>query len=370
MQTTLDVRTAAALALALSLGGAVTGCNKNANQTPSDTQASASAATQSPGGNITLNGAGSSFIYPLLSKWSADYQKVVPAVQINYQSVGSGAGIRQVIAKTVQFGATDSPMTDDQLKEAGAPVLHIPLTMGAVVPTYNLPDLPHAIRFTPDALVHIFLGDIKTWNDPKIASANPDLKLPATPVVVVHRSDGSGTTFVLVDYLSKVSPEWKTKVGAATSVNWPVGIGGKGNEGVSGTVRQTPGAIGYVELTYALQNKLPAGEIKNQAGNFVAPSIEAVTAAASGALSTIPDDLRYSITNASGDKAWPVSGTVWALVYQNMPAGPERKSLAAFLRWSLHDGQKACAPLSYAPLPTELIQKGEAKLDLLEPPSK
>jgi phosphate transport system substrate-binding protein len=238
------------------------------------------------------------------------------------------------------------------------------------VPTYNLPDLSHAIRFTPETLTHIFLGDIKTWNDPKIASINPDLKLPSTPIVVVHRSDGSGSTFIFADYLSKVSPDWKTKVGAATSLNWPVGVGGKGNEGVAGTVTQTPGAIGYVELTYALQNKLPLGELKNQAGNFISPTIDSVTTAAAGALATIPDDLRYSITNSTGDKAWPISGTTWAIVYQNMPAGPERKTLVGFLRWALRDGQKACTPLSYAPLPAELVQKAEAKLDLLEPAKK
>jgi phosphate transport system substrate-binding protein len=366
MLNTLDIRTAAAFALAF----AVTGCNKSAPPSSDNTQASASAATQAPAGNVPLNGAGSSFVYPLMSKWSADYQKIVPTAQINYQSVGSGAGIRQLIQHTVQFGATDGPMTDDQLKEAAAPVLHIPLVMGAIVPTYNLPDLPHAIRFTSDALTHIFLGDIKAWNDPKIASVNPDLKLPSTPIVVVHRSDGSGSTYIFADYLSKVSPDWKTKVGVATSLNWPVGIGGKGNEGVAGTVRQTPGAIGYVELTYALQNKLPTGEIKNQAGTFISPTIESVTAAAAGALSSIPDDLRYSITNSAGDKAWPVSGTVWAILYQNMPAGPERKALVGFLRWALHDGQKACEPLSYAPLPAELVQKAEAKLDLLEPAKK
>ncbi len=365
MLSTLGFRTTAVLALAFAFAA----CNKS-SPTPSDTQASSSAATQASGGNITINGAGSSFVYPLLSRWSADYQKVSPTVQINYQSVGSGAGIRQVIAHTVQFGATDGPMTDDQLKEAGAPVLHIPLVMGAIVPTYNLPELPHAIRFTSDALTHIFLGDVKTWNDPKIASANPDLKLPSTPVVVVHRSDGSGSTYIWADYLAKVSPEWKTKVGVATSLNWPVGIGGKGNEGVAGTVRQTPGAIGYVELTYALQNKLPLGEIKNAAGSFIAPTIESVTAAAAGALATLPDDLRYSITNSPGDKAWPASGTTWAIVYQNMPAGPERKSLVSFLRWTLQDGQKACAPLSYAPLPAELVEKAAAKLDLLEPAKK
>jgi len=239
-----------------------------------------------------------------------------------------------------------------------------------VVPVYNIPGVTGELKFTPDALAGIFLGEIKTWNDAKIASANSDMKLPATPIEVVHRSDGSGTTYVWVDYLSKISPEWKTKVGTATSVNWPVGLGGKGNEGVAGTVRQTPGSIGYVELTYALQNKMPVGQIKNQAGNFIEPTIDAVTAAAAGALSAIPDDLRYSLTNSPGDKAWPVSGTTWAVVYQDIPAGPERKAIVGFLRWALHDGQKFCAGLNYAPLPSELVQRADAKLNLIEPAAK
>ncbi len=358
MRLTLDLRTLVPVALALALAA----CDKN--QTPSDKTAapSASAATQAPV-NVPLNGAGSTFIYPLLSKWSSDYQKLFPTVQINYQSIGSGGGIRQLIAHTVQFGATDGPMTEEQLKEAKSPVVHIPLVMGAIVPTYNLADLAKPIRFTPEALVGIFLGDIKSWNDPKIAAANQDLKLPKTAIVVVHRSDGSGSTYIWTDYFSKVSPDWKTKVGVATSVNWPTGIGGKGNEGVAGTVRQTPGAIGYVELTYALQNKMPVGQIKNQAGKFVDPTIESVTAAAAGALPTIPDDFRYSITNSPGEGAWPASG----VIYQDMPAGPERKALVGFLHWALHDGQKACAPLSYAPLPSELIGRVEPKLSAIEP---
>jgi phosphate transport system substrate-binding protein len=326
---------------------------------------STTSATDNP--NVSLNGAGSTFVYPMMSKWSAEYEKVAPAVHVNYQSIGSGGGIRQFIARTVQFGATDGPMTDDQIKEAKSPVLHIPLTMGAVVPTYNLPKMAHSIRFTPEALVGIFLGQVKTWNDPALAQPNPDLTLPSTPIVVVHRSDGSGTTYVWVDYLSKVSPEWKTKVGTATSVNWPVGLGGKGNEGVAGTVQQTPGAIGYVELTYALQNKMSVGEVKNQAGNFVEPNIDSVTAAAAGAIATIPDDLRYSITNASGDKAYPISGTVWALVFQDMPAGPERKGLVGFLRWIVKDGQSMCGPLNYAPLPKELAERALKKLESVEP---
>jgi phosphate transport system substrate-binding protein len=322
------------------------------------------------GGSVAINGAGSTFIYPVMSKWSSEYQKVSPTTQINYQSIGSGGGIRQLIAHTVQFGCTDGPMTDEQLKEAKKPVFHVPLVMGAVVPTYNLPALAHAIRFTPEALAGIYLGTIKTWNDPKLTEANADLKLPATPIVVVHRSDGSGTTYVWTDYLSKISPEWKSKVGFATSVNWPTGLGGRGNEGVSGTVRQTPGAIGYVELTYAMQNKMPAGEVKNKAGNFVQPTIDSVTAAAAGAVASLPDDLRYSITDAPGDKAWPISGTTWAVVYKDMPAGPDRTAVVSFLRWALHDGQKFCAPLDYAQLPPELVKRAEAKLDQVEPAKK
>ncbi len=322
------------------------------------------------GESVTLNGAGSTFVYPMMSKWSSDYQKLSPTVLINYQSIGSGGGVRQFTARTVQFGASDSPMTDEQLKEAKSPVLHIPLVMGAVVPTYNLPALPHAIRFTPDALADIFLGKVKTWNHPEIASANADLTLPSTPLVVVHRSDGSGTTYVWVDYLSKVSPEWKASVGAATSVQWPVGLGGKGNEGVAGTVQQTPGAIGYVELTYAIQNKMPVGQVKNQAGNFVEPTIDSVTEAAAGVVPTVPADLRYSITNSPGDKAYPISGTTWALLHGDMPAGPERSALVGFLRWVLHDGQNFCAPLDYARLPQELVNRAEKLLDSVEPAAK
>ncbi|MGO8998557.1 MAG: phosphate ABC transporter substrate-binding protein PstS, partial [Polyangiaceae bacterium] len=308
--------------------------------------------------------------YPLYTKWISEFTKTQPGLRINYQSIGSGGGIRQLIAKTVQLGATDGPMTDDQLKEAKGPVLHIPLTMGAVVPTYNLPSLPHAINFTPEALAGIFLGQIKAWNDPALASANPDLTLPSTPIVVVHRSDGSGTTYVWVDYLSKVSADWKSKVGFATSVNWPVGIGGKGNEGVAGSVQQTPGSLGYVELTYALQNKMPVGHVKNLAGNFIEPTIDSVTAAAAGALANVPDDLRYSITNAAGDKAYPIAGTTWAVVYQDMPAGAERSGLVGFLRWVLTDGQSLCPPLNYAPLPKELASRALKKLDSIEVASR
>ena len=356
-------------ALGVAVGLLATGCKGSSSSPSGESQAASVPPTsQVQNQSQTLNGAGSTFVYPLMSKWAAEYQKTAPTVQINYQSIGSGGGIRQLISRTVNFGATDGPMTDDQLKEAKSPVLHIPVVMGAVVPTYNLPELAHPIRFTPEALAGIFLGQIKTWNDPALASANKDLKLPATPLVVVHRADGSGTTYVWVDYLSKVSPEWKTKVGVATSVNWPVGLAGKGNEGVAGTVRQTPGAIGYVELIYALQNKMAVGPVKNQAGNFVEPTIESVTAAAAGALSTIPDDLRYSITNSAAEKGYPISGTTWALVYQDMPAGAERKALLGFLHWAIHDGQKFCTPLDYAPLPDELVKRADAKLNLIQSP--
>ncbi len=343
------------------------GCSKSS---ASGSPAAGSSAPLAPTGPVTLNAAGSTFVYPMMSKWSSEYQKIDPNLQVNYQSIGSGGGIRQLIARTVQFGATDGPMTDEQLRDAKSPVLHVPLVMGAVVATYNLPNLAHAIKFTPEALAGVYLGAVKEWDDPAIAKANADLKLPSTPIVVVHRSDGSGTTYVWVDYLSKVSPEWKTKVGVATSVNWPVGLGGKGNEGVSGTVQQTPGAIGYVELTYALQNKMPVGVVKNQAGNFIEPTVAAVTAAAAGALSTIPDDLRYSITNSPASDGYPISGTTWAILYQDMPAGPQRKGAVGFLRWALHDGQKYCAALDYARLPEDLVKKATAKLDLVEPPAK
>ena len=318
------------------------------------------------GETIKLNAAGSTFVYPLMSKWSSEYQKVAHGVEVNYQSIGSGGGIRQLVAHTVQFGATDGPMTDEQLKEAKSPVVHIPLAMGAVVPTYELAALAHPIQFTAETLAAIFLGQITTWNDPRLAAANPDLTLPASPIVVIHRSDGSGTTYVWVDYLSKVSPEWRTKVGTATSVNWPVGLGGKGNEGVAGLVKQTPGAIGYVELTYALQNKMPVGSVKNRAGNVITPTIDSVTAAAAGALSSIPDDLRYSITDSPGPQAWPISGTTWAVIYADMTAGPARRAVLGFLRWTLHDGQRFCGALDYAPLPGDLVKRADAKLAALE----
>lgn len=350
-----------AISYAVLLGLLGVGCRQ-----ASEASGSGSNAATSTGGAI-LNGAGSTFVYPLMSRWTSDYQRVDPNVRLNYQSIGSGGGIRQVLAKTVDFGATDGPMTAEQSAEAQAPVLHIPLVLGAVVPTYNLPPLAHPIRFTPEALAGIFLGEVKVWNDPRLAADNADLALPATPIVVVRRSDGSGTTHVWTEYLSKVSPAWKAKVGNATSIEWPVGLGGRGNEGVAGTVRQTPGALGYVELTYALQNQMPVGQVRNRAGRFVSATIESVMAAAASTVAAIPEDLRYSMTEPEGAAAWPISGTTWALVRTDMPGGPARRAVASFLRWALADGQKACAPLHYAPLPVELAARGRAKLAAFEP---
>jgi phosphate transport system substrate-binding protein len=323
-------------------------------------------ATLPPSAMVTVEGAGSSFIFPLMQRWSEEYPKIAPNVDINYQPIGSHEGVFQLRNKSVDFAASDAPLTDDQLRDARAPVVHIPLAMGAVVPTYNLPPLPHPVRFTPEALSRIYLGEIKNWRDPRIAAENPDLSLPSSPIVVVHRRDGSGTTYVWTDYLSKVSADWKSKVGASTLVDWPVGIEGLGNEGVADVVRKTPGAIGYVESTYATRNKMPVGLVRNKAGRYVQPSLDSVTAASASVLADLPDDLRYSITDAPGETAWPVSGTTWAVVYGSREAsgetGPDRNATLGFLRWALHDGQRFCADLGYAPLPAELVRRADAKL--------
>jgi phosphate ABC transporter phosphate-binding protein len=319
------------------------------------------------GHRVALIGAGSTFIHPLMWRWIQEYPTLVASEPIDYQPVGSTDGIRRWFEHAAQFAASDAPLTDDQVREAKGAATHVPLALGAVVPTYNLPDLPHAIRFTPDALASIFLGKTKAWNDSTIAAANPDLRLPATPIEVVHRSDGSGTTYVWTEYLSKVSPEWKSTVGASTSVRWPVGRGTPGNYGVESTVLLFSGSIGYVELTYALQNKMAVGQIRNKAGHFVEPTLGSVAAAAESALSVIPEDLRYSITDASGDDAWPASGTTWAIVDGAMASGPQRTHLIAFLRWAIHDGQKYCAPLDFTPLPSVLVEAANDKLNRIEP---
>jgi phosphate transport system substrate-binding protein len=308
-----------------------------------------------------INGAGATFPYPIYSKWFDEYHKLHPDIQINYQSIGSGGGIRQVIAGTVDFGASDGPMTDEQLQDYkgkyGHDILHFPTVLGADVPTYNIPGFRGELKFTPEALAGIFLGKITKWNDPDIARANPGVNLTGDDIVVVHRSDGSGTTYVWVDYLSKVSEEWKTKVGKGTSVNWPVGLGGKGNEGVAGLVKQTPNSIGYVELIYAIQNNMPYGQVRNSSGSFVKADLLSVTAAAAGAAKEMPDDFRVSITNAPGKNAYPIASFTWLLVPSTIQDGAKRKVITDFLHWMLNDGQKLAEPLAYARLPKEVVAK-------------
>src|SRR5574337_397611 len=310
---------------------------------------------------MLVNGAGATFPYPIYSKWFDEYAKVDPSARFNYQSIGSGGGIRQIIERTVDFGATDGPMTDEQLKKAPGELFHIPTVLGAVVATYNLPGNPK-LRFTPDLLADIFLGKITKWNDDRIKAVNAEANLPNAPIVVVHRSDGSGTTYIWVDYLSKVSKEWEQRVGRGTSVNWPVGLGGKGNEGVAGQVKNTPGALGYVELAYAITNKLPAAVIRNQAGKFVEPTIESTTAAAAGAAKNMPSDFRVSLTNPPGADAYPIASFTWLLVYKDQPNEAKGKALVKFLWWAIHDGQKYPSALLYAPLPAPVVKQLEAKI--------
>ena len=304
----------------------------------------------------TLNGAGATFPYPMYSKWFSDYHTLHPDVEINYQSIGSGGGIRQVLAQTVDFGASDGPMTDQQLAEAKFKILHIPTVLGAVVPAYNIPGVTGEIKFTPEALAGIFLGKISKWNDSAITSANPGINFPSTDIIVVHRSDGSGTTYIFTDYLSKVSPEWASGPGKGTSVKWPVGLGGKGNEGVAGQIRQLPGSIGYVELIYAVQNKIPYGVVRNAAGVYVKASLESVTAAA-GSMKSMPADFRVSITNAPGKDAYPICSFTWLLIPEVSKDPAKGKILRDFLNWMVDEGQKETAALTYAPLPTNVAAK-------------
>ncbi len=303
---------------------------------------------------MMINGAGATFPYPIYSKWFDEYAQVDPSVRFNYQSIGSGGGQKQIMAQTVDFGASDGPMSDDNLSKAPGKILHLPTVAGAVVISYSLEGSP-ALKLDGETIANIFLGKIKNWNDPKIAAANPGVKLPDKEIIVVHRSDGSGTTFIFTDYLSKVSPEWKEKAGNNTSVNWPTGIGGKGNEGVAGQVRQTPGAIGYVELIYAIQNKMSYAEIKNSEGEFVKPTMESVTAAL--ATANIPDDFRFSMTNAPGKGAYPIAGATWLLVYEQQKDANKGKKLVEFLKWSLTKGEEMARQLDYAPLPKPLQER-------------
>jgi len=325
----------------------VAACGGNQSQTPDQGSAA-------PGSTVQINGAGATFPNPIYSKWFSEYNKVHPNIQINYQPIGSGGGIRQLTSQTVFFGASDGPMTDEQLKAAPGPILHFPTVLGAVVPVFNLAGVTD-LKFSGPVLADIYLGKIKKWNAPAIATLNPGVKLPATDIAVAHRSDGSGTTYIWVDYLSKVSPEFKEKVGVNASVNWPVGIGGKGNDGVAGVVSQTPGAIGYVELIFALKNNISFGSVQNAAGDIVKASPESVTKAAAGV--SMPDDFRVSITNAPGAGAYPISSFTWLLLYENPSDKAMSKVMVDFITWAIGDGQKFATELGYASLPEAVVMK-------------
>jgi phosphate transport system substrate-binding protein len=340
--------------MALVVAGA---CSR---ENPPPPQAAAGGGAASGGassGTIQINGMGATFPNPIYSKWFTEYNKLHPNVRINYQPQGSGAGIRGLLAGTVFFGASDQPMKDEQMATAPSKVLHFPTVLGAVVPVYNLPEVSQELKFTGPLLADIILGKAKKWNDPAIAKLNPGVKLPSTDIAVVHRSEGSGTTFVFADFLGKVSPEFKKTVGVDASLKWPVGVGGKGNEGVSGLVQQTPGALGYVELVYALQNKIAFGSVQNSAANFVKASVDGVTAAAAGAVENMPADFRVSITNAPGKDAYPISSFTWLLLYENPPDKVQAKIMVDFLRWALTEGQKYAKDLGYAPLPPPVIDR-------------
>jgi phosphate transport system substrate-binding protein len=341
---------------------AVACAKKDANNT-----STASSTASTARGSVDLTGAGATFPYPIYSKWFSDYAKNT-GVKINYQSIGSGGGIRQLSEMTVDFGASDSPMSDDELSKAkGGPVLHIPTVLGADVVTYNLPGVTTALKLTPDVIAGIFLGNIKKWNDSKIASLNSGVSLPNQDILVVHRSDGSGTTYIFTDYLTTAAPAWKS-VGKGKEVKWPVGVGAKGNEGVAGQVKQTPGAVGYVELAYAKQNNLPIAAVRNKSGQFVVASVAAVTAAAAGVAKSLPatTDYRLSIVNAPGADSYPISSFTWLLVYQHQGDATKGKKLVDFLNWALTNGEASASSLDYAPLPSEMAANVKARVATID----
>lgn len=324
------------------------------------------ASAQPPDNTVLLNAAGATFPYPIYSKWFNVYHTQHPNLQINYQSIGSGGGIRQLLAGTVDFGASDGPMTDEQLAQAKIKVLHFPTVLGADVPSYNIPGVSAELNFTQKALAGIYLGQITTWNDPEIANANPGVKLPKADIVVIHRSDGSGTTYIWTDFLSKVSQQWKDKIGKGTSVNWPVGLGGKGNEGVSGLLKQTPGSIGYIELVYAIQNNIPYGKVQNAAGKFLKADLAGVTAAAAGAAKDMPADFRVSITNAPGAASYPISSFTWLLIPAQIQDATKRDAIKGFLKWMMTDGQGYNEGLDYAKLPKPIVVKELKAISLIQ----
>jgi phosphate transport system substrate-binding protein len=316
-------------------------------------------------GAETFNAAGATFPAPIYQKWFEEYKMAHSDVQINYQAIGSGGGIRQLTEGTVDFGASDMPMTEEQMKGVKVHPLHFPTVLGAVVLSYNVPGVTTDLKLTPDAIAGIYLGDVKKWNDAKIASANPGVKLPDSEIEVIHRSDGSGTSFIFTDYLSKVSPQWKSKVGANTSVSWPVGLGGKGNDGVAGLIKQTPGSIGYVELIYAVQNKMSYASVKNAAGKFVVPSFKSVTAAAANS-KEMPPDFRASITDAPGADSYPISSFTWLLIPSEIKDATKKAAITGFLQWMMTTGQKDCEGLSYAPLPKAVVAKEMKQIGMVK----
>jgi phosphate transport system substrate-binding protein len=347
-------------ALALTLA-TVSACSKEpaSSGTPAGTPPASTSSGQ-------INGAGATFPNPIYSKWFSEYNKLHPDVRINYQSLGSGAGIRQLTSGTVFFGASDQPMKDDQLAAAPGKILHFPTVLGAVVPVYNLPEVTQPLKFSGPLLADIVLGKVKRWNDPAIGKLNPGVKLPGSDITFVHRSEGSGTTFIFADYLAKVSPEFKSKVGVDASLKWPAGVGGKGNEGVSGLVRQTPGSLGYVELVYAVQNKISVGSVQNASGAFITPSVDSVTAAAAGAAASMPADFRVSITNAPGADAYPISSFTWLLLYEDASDKGQARQMKDFMRWALTEGQKLAPELGYARLPQPVIDMEMKALEQLK----
>jgi phosphate transport system substrate-binding protein len=339
-------------------------CAKEGANSSSTASSTATSSSQS----VDLTGAGATFPYPIYSKWFSDYAKLT-GVKINYQSIGSGGGIRQLSEETVDFGASDSPMSDDEMAKAkGGPIIHFPTVLGADVLTYNLPGVSAPLKITPDVIAAIFMGRIKKWNDSRLATLNPGVSLPSQDILVVHRSDGSGTTYIFTDYLSTAVPAWKTSIGKGKEVKWPVGLGAKGNEGVAGQVKQTPGSVGYVELAYATQNNLPVAAVRNKAGQFVAASVPAVTAAAAGAAKALPanTDYRISIVDAPGADSYPISSFTWILVYQHQRDAVKGKKLVDFLNWALTDGEKEAATLDYAPLPTDMATNVKARLTTID----
>lgn len=333
------------IAFAILLAFCVSGCKQSANT---------SARPESQNSAQNLNGAGATFPYPIYSRWFSEYASSHPGIHINYQSIGSGGGIRQVTEGTVDFGASDGPMTDQQIAASKVPVMHIPTVLGAVVPVYNIPGVTGNLNLAPDVIADIYLGKITKWDDPRLAKDNPGVKFPSTAILPVYRSDGSGTTYIFTDFLSKVSPDWAKKVGKSTSVKWPVGIGQKGNEGVAGMVRQSPSSFGYVELIYALQNKMHYGSVRNASGKFVRATTDGVTAAAAAAAKTMPADYRVSITNASGDTSYPISSFTWFLIPTHSQNAAKTKTLTDFLTWMLDHGEGEASSMGYAPLPAQV----------------